>query len=354
MPLVKYPSISILSLTLNSNLALFKKSLESIRNQEYPQDKIEHLIIDGGSRKDTINLAKKYGCRVIVKKDYSEDSEGRRSFGVTAAKNEIILWLEPDNILPEKNTLLELIRPLIEEPSVISTFTLHYNYNPKMSLLNRYCSLFGVSDPVVIYMNRAEKEPWFNNEYKKGTIIKRAKNYDIVEFDKNTLPTVGDNGSTVWRKILLKAKITPKFYFHTDVFIDLINLGYNRFAVVKSTSIENYIGGNLLNLVKRRSFYMQRDAAPERIKNRRYAIVYLSSPQDIFRLMKFIIFSLTFIQTIYISLKGFSKKKDFAWFLHPLACLFFMIFYTKVYLSICIKKLIFIHIKKAGIIFSAL
>lgn len=334
----KLPTISILTLTLNPNLNIFKKSFESIKNQAYPQNKIEHLIIDGGSRKDTINLAKKYGCRALIKKDYRENSEARRSFGVIAAKNDIILWLEADNILPDKNCLNELVNPFQADAKIISTFTLHFTYNRSMSLLDRYCALFGVSDPVVIYMNKAEKEPWFNANYTKGKVIKNTKNYDVVKFDKNTLPTVGDNGSAIRRDILLKAKITPDFYFHTDVFVDLINLGYNKFAVIKSTSIENYIGDSLLNLVKRRSFYLQRDAAPKSLKNRRYAIVNPSSSQDILRLSQFIIFSLSFVQPFYLSLKGFSKKKDFAWFLHPLVCLFFLIFYTKAYLSIIIKN----------------
>src|SRR3989344_1706998 len=125
-----YPSISILSLTLNPNPSLFKKSLDSIKNQDYPQNKIEHIVIDGGSREEFLKLAKKYNCKIIVKKDYRENSEARRSFGVTVAINDIILWLETDNILPEKNSLFELIRPLVQEASVISTFTLHYNYNP--------------------------------------------------------------------------------------------------------------------------------------------------------------------------------------------------------------------------------
>ena len=233
----KLPTISILTLTLDPNLNIFKKSLESIKQQNYPKEKIKHLIIDGGSKRESLNLVKKYNCKVISKKNYRVNSEARRSFGVTAAKNDIILWLEADNILADKNCLKELVKPFLADAKIISTFTLHFTYNKNMSLLDRYCALFGVSDPVVIYMKRAEKEPWFNDEYKKGKIIKKTKNYDVVKFDKNTLPTVGDNGSAIRRDVLLKARITPDFYFHTDVFVDLLNLGYNKFAVVKSTSI---------------------------------------------------------------------------------------------------------------------
>lgn len=330
-----YPSISILSLSLNPDSSLFKKSLESIKKQNYPQEKIEHIVLDGGSRKDTISLAKNYGCRIIVKKDYRENSEGRRSFGVTTSKNDIVLWLEPDNILPKRDTLFELILPLLKEPSVISSFTLHYNYNPTMNIVDRYCSLFGVSDPVVIYMNSGEKDPWYNNEYKKGKVIKMTKKYDVVEFDKNTLPTVGDNGSATWRKILLKAKVTPEFYFHTDVFVDLLKLGYNRFAVVKSATIENYVGNSIFTLAKRRSFYMKRDSAPQRIRNRRYAIVNLRSASDIIRLIRFIFFTLTLIQPFLLSLKGYRKIKDFAWFIHPIACYLFLIYYLN---TVLLKK----------------
>ena len=43
-----YPSISILIPTLNA-ASVLGKSLESISNQDYPRNKIEIIIADGGS-----------------------------------------------------------------------------------------------------------------------------------------------------------------------------------------------------------------------------------------------------------------------------------------------------------------
>ena len=45
------PSISILTITFNPNPKVFRKVLESIKNQDYPKYLIEHIIVDGGSKK---------------------------------------------------------------------------------------------------------------------------------------------------------------------------------------------------------------------------------------------------------------------------------------------------------------
>ena len=324
----KYPTISILTITYNPDPHVFKQVLESIRNQDYPKNKIEHIVADGGSKKVIINLARKYNCSILVRKDLRNQSEARRAFALKKAKKEIILWLEADNTLPYPNSLKELIQPFIDVPDIISTFTLHYGHNKRMSLLDRYCAFLGGSDPVVFYLNKADRETWLMDKYTKGKIISRGKRYDVVEFNQGNLPTVGDNGFLTRRKILLKANVSPQKYLHIDIYVDLLKLGYNRFGVVKSTTIEHDIGKGLLSLLRRRVLYVKRYSF-KYLQSRRYSVFDINSKSDIKNLLKYIFFTITLVQPISMSIKGYIRVKDLAWFLHPLACWLFLIYYVR-------------------------
>ena len=58
-----FPLVSVVIATFNSEKIL-PKTLEAIRNQSYDQDKIEILMIDGGSTDNTVALADEYSCLV--------------------------------------------------------------------------------------------------------------------------------------------------------------------------------------------------------------------------------------------------------------------------------------------------
>src|SRR3989304_4834253 len=55
------PTVSILIPTLNASSVL-GNCLESIKKQNYPAEKIEIIVADGGSSDGTVEIAKKYGA----------------------------------------------------------------------------------------------------------------------------------------------------------------------------------------------------------------------------------------------------------------------------------------------------
>ena len=64
------------------------------------------------------------------------------------------------------------------------------------------------------------------------------------------------------------------------------------------------------------------------IKDRRYKIFDPAKKQDILHLIKFIIYTITVVKPIFDSLRGFVKKKDYAWFLHPVVCWCMLVIYS--------------------------
>src|SRR5690348_14816263 len=101
----KFPSISILTLSYNPQLALFESFLNFIKQQDYPKNKIEHLIIDGGSTNGSLELAANFRTKIWTNKNWKNKISHRQSLALREAKNDIVIWLPTDNLLKDKEAL---------------------------------------------------------------------------------------------------------------------------------------------------------------------------------------------------------------------------------------------------------
>ena len=60
-----WPQVTIIMPTFNAERTI-RLALESIRSQEYPQEFVEILVIDGGSTDQTLQIAKEWDARILV------------------------------------------------------------------------------------------------------------------------------------------------------------------------------------------------------------------------------------------------------------------------------------------------
>ena len=81
------PSVSFLIPTLNA-ASVLEPCLKSIVAQDYPKDKIEIVIADGGSTDKTLVLAKKYGAKIY--QNVLKTGEAGKAVAFKKAKGE--LW----------------------------------------------------------------------------------------------------------------------------------------------------------------------------------------------------------------------------------------------------------------------
>jgi len=88
-----FPLISIVTPSLNQG-AYIEESIKSVLNQEYPN--FEHIIIDGGSTDETIDVLKRYDHLLWVSEKDSGQSEAINK-GFKRAKGEIVGWLNSDD-----------------------------------------------------------------------------------------------------------------------------------------------------------------------------------------------------------------------------------------------------------------
>jgi len=319
------PKISIVVITLN-NQRTIEKCLQCIVSQNYPKNLVELLNVDGGSTDLTKKILKRYGFKVIKSK-IKRNAEAQRAIAIRKAKNNLIVSIDADNYLPTKQWIKQMVKPFIDDPEIIHAGTMHFRYSNRDSLYNRYCGLFGVVDPIVYYIGKPDRLPQNTKKWTKGTIISENDEYYTVKFTKESLPTVGCNGVVYRRDFLLKyAKSSPSEFLHIDVFVDLIEEGYDKFAIVKNDIIHDTAVTLGLLIKKRLAFLSSYYLRPS--VQRRYLIYNPKRFSDNLRLFLFILYTITFVKPLLDSIKGYLLIRDIAWFAHPLVCWVYLYTYS--------------------------
>lgn len=318
---MSWPTVSIIIITFNSERTL-PKVLKSIETQNYPNKNIEIIVVDGNSKDSTLRIIKESKLNIkVVQSIYPRDPEACRGVGLSHAKKDIICFIDSDNILPNKFWLKNMMLPFVEHADIVGTATLRFAYLKSDHFLNRYFALIGSADPVGLYLGKADKLSYITNKWNLyGHVLKNKKNYFIIQYDPNHFPTIGSNGFSARRILLKKAQSDPEHYFHIDVPLDLAYLGFRNYGIVRETIIHDTAAEpSIIKYVIKRAKYMMLHYQ-KRAGDRRYRVFDPGRTKDIYRLVLFVIFSMTFIQPLYVAIKGYRRKKDWAWFVHPVFC----------------------------------
>lgn len=89
----KFPFLSVITPSYNQG-AYIEKTILSVKNQNY--DHFEHIIIDGGSKDNTLRVLKKYPhLKWVSGKDNGQSSALNKGFRL--AKGSIIGWINSDD-----------------------------------------------------------------------------------------------------------------------------------------------------------------------------------------------------------------------------------------------------------------
>jgi len=306
--------------TYNSEVAL-SRLLSSVELQHYPKDAIEIIVVDGGSADGTVKVAASYGAKIIQER--TGRPEMATAIGYKEAIGDFILNLPSDNVLPHQDWISQMIEPFDQNKEVVAAQTLRYSYRKDLGTLDRYFALFGAGDPLSYYLGKRDRISWFEKGWTLfGRALDKGK-YFLVRFEPNRVPTLGANGYMVRRRVIHQIIGNPADFFHIDSNVDLINAGYNLFAIVKN-DILHLSAESILGYFSKRLRYMkiyQRDK-----RRRRY---HLYNPAtDKLALSKFVLISLTFIFPLVRSIRAYRISRDSACFVHPLLCFLTLIFYA--------------------------
>ncbi len=112
------PFVSIVIPAYNEGEYL-SETLKSILDVDYPQNKLEIIVVDDGSTDNTYEIAKKFeGGAVKVFKKENAGKGSALNLGVQKAKGELIATMDADSYLT-KSTIRELL-PFFQDPKVMA------------------------------------------------------------------------------------------------------------------------------------------------------------------------------------------------------------------------------------------
>lgn len=308
------PTVTFVTPTLNSE-STFRDCIESLNKQDYPKKLIRMFVMDDGSNDMTLSIAREYPFCKIFHINTSGPEEAT-AIGYNKANSDYVVNFPSDNVITHPDWLKKMLQPLEEDSSIVASETFRYSYFKSDKPLNRYFALFGVNDPIAFYLNKRDRATYFENDWHLSSKVIRRSKYYKTSFIEKDLPTVGANGFVVRTKIIQKVSKNTKKFSHIDSCVDLLRLGYDTYAFVK-TDIWHKSGEQFGNFFyKRRKYalnlYFKKQAT------RRY---HLYNPQtDKLKLLLFVLFAMTLIEPLIRAVRGYWKIRDAAWFLHPIIC----------------------------------
>ena len=279
--------------------------LRSIEMQDFPKSDVETLVITEGT------------------------SESAKAIGIRKARGDVIGILASDNELHDEHFLSEVTRPLFELPWLTGSYPGNYSVGKGLDALGRYFCRIGGNDPLSYYMGKNDRFP--QGVWPGG--LKKRGDYTIQYFQRDNTPSIGDNGFFIRKSIIEESDLDN--YFHIDNSYDEVIKGNDSYAIVRQRIVHN-TGGNIFSFFAKRYRYGLQHAFN---KNRRWHLVDFRQPQDIWRLICFILFTLTLVQPLSLSLRGYRKIQDVAWFIHPVACLLTLVTYTALIIHLGLRNL---------------
>lgn len=114
--------ISIITATFNSGSTL-RDTMESVLAQSYPD--VEHIIVDGGSTDNTMDIVKEYESRYNGRLHYISESDrglyDAMNKGISMATGEVVGILNSDDLLMDNGVLADIAKAF-EDSTIDAVF----------------------------------------------------------------------------------------------------------------------------------------------------------------------------------------------------------------------------------------
>ncbi len=319
------PLLSIIIPTLNNERDMFVL-MKSISKQTYPQKRVELLVLDGGSKDKTIQIAKKYGAKVFHNKDIM--AEPGVNVGMEKAKGDLMMILAVDNIYEDKRAF-EKIVSVFEDPTIFAAFPKH-DSNASDNLFTTYHNTF--TDPFnhFVYGDSANGRT-FHRVYKT---IASNNIYDVYDFNSNPMPPM----------IAFAQGITVRGSYRRskqDAFDDISPIiklikSKKKIAYVHSVSLMHHTTRDIHHFIRK-----QRWATHNALSKINYGISYRTNyiPQkNQLRMKLWPVYAFSIIGPLITSITGAIRDRNLIWLFHPVAALVSAFASTIEFLVYTIKK----------------
>ncbi len=315
---MKLPKVSICTCTYNGDRIL-EKYFEKIFSQDYPKDRIEIILADGGSSDNTLKIIEKYKKqypKIISsfhnKEQYSIGKGKGMDQATRKAKGDIIVQIDQDNILVQKDWISKMVKILMENPDITgvqSRLMIPKNSSPT----DKYVNALGIEDPFAVnYSLNAQitfhPEKFHYNE--KGKFF-------VYTINKDNFFYAGDNGFVIRKKDFLE---TGGYIQDIENFyrMALSNKKY-KIAVPVDIKLHHQTTTGLKHMIEKRIYYVGNYI----LKNYDERVFYWWDKRNSLKQNRKFIFSvmsnLLFLPSLVSALKMTLKRKQAFWLIHPFA-----------------------------------
>lgn len=332
---MNYPLISIVIATKNSEKTL-ALTLQSIKNQSYPQDKVEVLVIDGISQDTTRMIAKKFEVKVIDNPKVGFIPG--KHLGYLKAKGDYLMYLDSDEELYNPDSLKVKILAFLSDQQIKGVVSTGYKSPKNFPFINRYINEFG--DPFSFFIYRST----INYEFFLKKLLERYKrvidndNFAVFDFSSaKPLPLIElvAMGCMVdlnyLRKEFPEIRTTPNLIPH---LFYLINKRGSLIALTKNDPIIHYSSDTLSRYLKKIAW---------RVRNNIFSKYTVGTAgfagRDLFQPLLYrwkrylyIFYSLSMLFPIIDSFKLVLTRKDVVFLIHPFLCIYTIIIIMYYYL----------------------
>jgi hypothetical protein len=209
-----------------------------------------------------------------------------------------------------------------QDPDVFASEPWAYDWRAEDTLITRYCALLGMNDPLCHFLGNYDRLNGLSGRWTGLELEQEDKGGWLkVKLEERKLPTIGANGFLIRRLELLRTPVAP-YLFDIDNVYDLVREGRVHVAKVKTGIIHLYCR-NFPDFVRKQKRRVRDYLFYKANAQRRYPWGAFSKG----RLAWFCLASVLVLPTLAQALRGYARKRDAAWFFHPVACLATLLVY---------------------------
>jgi len=232
------PKISFIMPALNA-AGIIENCLKSIRAQDYPQDRVEILVGDAGSKDGTPDLVAKYGGQVFP--DNGRNIEDGKKAALVHATGDYIVFIDADNEITHPDYIRLAVDALSRHAEAFGVES-YYLPSPKMTSFCAYLThLLHISDPVAWMMSIKPVFLGNDGDIERWTFPKGSTAYPV-----------GSNGF-VFRRAELDLVQAREQYSDTHTSVRLIQAtGKRQWLRIRGRGVHHYYVATLREFMKKR------------------------------------------------------------------------------------------------------
>ncbi|MBI1839394.1 MAG: glycosyltransferase [Verrucomicrobia bacterium] len=294
------PKVSFLIPTLNA-AGILEACLLSIRKQDYPADRVEIVVADGGSSDDTRALATRHGALVLNNPRRGYDSGKCVAFA--GSSGEFVIFVDADNEIVHPDFTRRAVVALQQNPQALGLESYYFG-SPRMGSFCVYLSaLLHISDPVAWMMSV------------NPVRIAESDGVERWTFPNGRLAfPMGANGF-VFRRSDLAHLTADDLFEDCTVVLELAQKGKAEWLRIQGQGVHHYVVGGLGDFVRKRRRQTFHFLAHRREKRVSWTQFGATVPGWLA-----CVYCASVVGPLYHTLRGLLRTRRAGWLWHPIAC----------------------------------